>query len=300
MSYEEFYQLKEQPFSNAVDNRFYFDSNQHSQALLRLRHTASTMNGLAVLVGEVGAGKTTLARKMLDSLDENEYESALLVIIHSSINSTWLLRKIAVQLGAENLADDKIKLLGQLYERLLQIHESKKKTVVLIDEAQMLQTKEIMEDFRGLLNLEASGMKLITFIFFALPEIDNYLSLDKPLNQRISLKYKLVSLKRESTKAYIKHRLNIAGVTDDLFTDSAIDKIHEYSRGTPRIINVICDNALFEGFLIKKLEIDANIIKDVAFDLGLIKIPEIRNAASLGAEEDTALKMLDEIEDENN
>ena len=101
MSYEEFFQLREQPFSNAPVSRYYFNSSQHSQALLRLKHAARSNVGLAVLVGDIGAGKTTLARRLLDELDEREFESALLVIVHSAITAEWLLRKIAAQLGVE-------------------------------------------------------------------------------------------------------------------------------------------------------------------------------------------------------
>ena len=99
MSYLEFYQLREHPFSNVIENRFYYGSAQHAEALLRLKYAVETMKGLAVLVGDIGTGKTTLARRMLDELDEDRYESALLVIIHSSITTEWLLRKIAMRLG---------------------------------------------------------------------------------------------------------------------------------------------------------------------------------------------------------
>src|SRR5512134_691636 len=108
MSYLQFYGLEQEPFSNAPVSRFYFHSKQHDQALLRLRRIADQMKGLAVLVGDIGAGKTTLARKMLDSLPETEYEAALLVIIHSGITAGWLLRRIALQLGVESPAEEKL------------------------------------------------------------------------------------------------------------------------------------------------------------------------------------------------
>src|SRR3954447_17784102 len=150
MNYLDYYELAQEPFSNAPVSRFYFNSPQHSQALVRLTHLCSQMKGLGILVGDIGAGKTTLARRLLDSLPEHEYEAALLVIIHSGITTSWLLKRIAVQLGIEKPADEKLTLLGQLYQRLLAIHELGKKAVVLIDAAQMLQTRDIMEEFRGL------------------------------------------------------------------------------------------------------------------------------------------------------
>jgi len=175
VSYLEFYGLSQDPFSIAPVSRFYYDSAQHSQALLRLTRAVSGMRGLAVLVGEIGAGKTTLARRLLDSLPEERYEAALLVIIHSGITANWLLRRIALQLGIDSPAEEKLGILSQLYERLLEIHAQGRKAVVLIDEAQMLATREIMEEFRGLLNLEVPGEKLLSFVFFGLPEIEENL-----------------------------------------------------------------------------------------------------------------------------
>jgi type II secretory pathway predicted ATPase ExeA len=272
MSYEDFFKLKEQPFSNTPDSRFYFESQEHQQAMLRLMHAATTMKGMALLVGDIGAGKTTLARKLLDNLDEKEFESALLVIVHSSITPEWLLRKIAAQMGVKEIPEGKIELLSALYRRLMEINELGRKAVVLVDEAQMLQTRELMEEFRGLLNLEMPGRKLITFIFFALPIIDQYLSLDEPLKQRVAVRYRLESMNANATSAYINHRLRIAGCDRELFTPGAINLIHQYSRGIPRLINVLCDNALFEAFLIKEKTIKDALVSNVAEDLGLKKI----------------------------
>lgn len=269
MSYLEFYKLKEQPFTNTVDTKFYYNSVQHSEALLRLKHAINTMKGLAVLVGSIGTGKTTLARRMLDELNEKEYESALLVIIHANITPEWLLKKIITQLGVEELPDDKTELLSKLCKRLIEIHEEGKKAVVLIDEAQMLQTKELMEEFRGILNIETDGNKLITFVLFGMPELDACLSLDEPLRQRIAMRYKLQSFEESTTEEYIKFRLKIAGCSSELFTKDALEAVHNYSHGIPRLINTICDNSLLEGFLRKKLRIDASIIKEVVNDLGL-------------------------------
>lgn len=269
MTYLDFYELTQEPFSNAPVSRFYYGSAQHAQALIRLTHAVSNMKGLAVLVGEIGAGKTTLARRMLDSLPEDEYEAALLVIIHSGITASWLLRRIALQLGVESPAEEKLALLSQLYQRLVRIYEQGKKAVVLIDEAQMLASREIMEEFRGLLNLEVPERKLLSFVFFGLPEIEENLKLDPPLAQRVALKYRLEALKEEDTEAYVRHRLRLAGAARVPFLPSAIARIHAHAHGTPRLINTICDNALFEGFVARVREIDDRAIDRVARDLGL-------------------------------
>ncbi|HET9551384.1 MAG TPA: AAA family ATPase [Anaeromyxobacteraceae bacterium] len=269
MNYLDFYELGQEPFSNAPVSRFYYGSAQHAQALLRLTHAVSNMKGLAVLVGDIGAGKTTLARRMLDSLPEEEYEAALLVIIHSGITASWLLRRIALQLGVEAPAEEKLALLSQLYQRLVRIYEQGKKAVVLIDEAQMLASREIMEEFRGLLNLEVPERKLLSFVFFGLPEIEDNLRLDPPLAQRVALKYRLEPLKAEDTDAYVRHRLRLAGAGRVPFTAEALGRVHAHSRGTPRVINTLCDNALFEGFVARARDIDGAAVDRVARDLGL-------------------------------
>ena len=268
MSYLEFFGLGSEPFSNAPVSRFFYNAPQHQQALTRLLYATNSMKGLAVLVGDIGAGKTTLARRLLDSLNEEEYEAALLVIIHSGITATWLLRRIALQLGVESPATEKLALLSQLYQRLLQIHEQGRKAVVLIDEAQMLETKELMEEFRGLLNLEVPERKLISFVLFGLPEIEQNLKLDPPLAQRVAMRYRLEPFNSESTEAYIKHRLRLAGSPRLPFTPDAIEAIHRRSSGTPRVINTICDNALFEAFLARVTDIRAGLIETIADNLG--------------------------------
>jgi general secretion pathway protein A len=274
MNYLEHFQLLQEPFSNAPINRFYFNSEQHEQAMLRLMFAATNMRGLAVCVGDIGAGKTTLARRMLDNLPEAQFEAALLVIIHAGITANWLLRRLALQLGVENPSDDKLTLLSQLYQRLMRLFELGKKTIVLIDEAQMLQTREIMEEFRGLLNLEVPERKLLSFVFFGLPELENNLMLDPPLAQRVALRYRLEPLKPHSTEAYIKHRLRMAGSKKMLFVSNAVEGIHLYSRGVPRLINTICDNCLFESALIRRVVVDRLMVDMVAKNLGLDRNPD--------------------------
>jgi general secretion pathway protein A len=268
VSYLDFYGLQIEPFSNAPNERFYYNSAQHARALTRMMYVAETMKGLAVVVGDIGTGKTTLARKVLDSLPSEVYESALLVILHTEITQEWLLRRIAQQLGVENPAREKLQIIGQLYRRLLHLHEIGKKAVVLIDEAQMLNSKDLMEEFRGLLNLEVTAHKLISFIFFGLPEIEDNLSLDPPLLQRVAMKIRLSTLTEEATKAYVVHRLTIAGNRETIFSDDALKLIYTYSDGFPRKINVLCDNALFQGFLMRQRVIDDSIVREMASDLG--------------------------------
>lgn len=269
MDYLEYFKLSEHPFSNVVDSRFYYNSPQQSQAITKLKYAIDTKKGLAVVIGNIGAGKTTLARRLLEELDEDHYEAALLVIIHSSVSSEWLFKKFAMQLGVRHIPDHKLELLGEIYKRLNEINEEGRKAVVLMDEVQMLNSKEIMEEFRGLLNMESSEGKMVNFIFFGLPELDEVLALDEPLKQRVATRIRLTAYSEENTREYIRHRLSVAGSTSEIFSLEAIRQIYKYSNGIPRLINTICDNALLESFLFKQAVVDEAVIKAVAVDLGL-------------------------------
>lgn len=270
MDYLEYYSLKEHPFSNVVDSRFYYNSPQHSNALVKLRYAVDTGKGLAVVIGDIGTGKTTLARLFLEELNEDKYEAALLMVVHSTVSAEWLLRKFAMQLGVSDAKENKVDLLSQIYKRLYEIKEEGKKTVVMLDEVQMLVSKGIMEDFRGILNMEVPEGKLVNFIFFGLPELDNILSLDKPLMQRVAIKIRLQAFSEEDTKNYINHRLSVArGDHKKIFTEDALKLIFQYSKGVPRLINAVCDNALLDGYLLKTDTIDDQAIKTVAIGLDL-------------------------------
>jgi type II secretory pathway predicted ATPase ExeA len=269
MDHLEFYSLSEHPFSNAVDTRFFYSSSQHAEALLRIKYAVDTMKGLAVVVGGIGTGKTTLARRVLNELGEDKYEASLLVVIHTSVTADWLMKKIAAQLGISNVSDNKLEILGQLYAKFVQIQEEGRKAVVLMDEVQMLQSRELMEEFRGLLNMEGPEGKLLTLVFFGLSELDDVLALDEPLKQRVAVKYKLTGFDENVTREYIKHRLKVAGCEEEIFATEAITAIHKYTQGVPRLINTVCDNATFEGFLLKQKPISRDVIDEVASNLDL-------------------------------
>ncbi len=297
MSYAEYFGFEREPFSNAPDARFYFNSEQHRQSLQRLMYAVDSNKGLAVLIGGIGTGKTTLARRMLDCLPEDRYESSLLVMVHSGITPEWILTRIAMQFGVEAPASDRLTLLKQLYDRLLQIEESGRRAVVLIDEAQMLQTRELMEEFRGLLNLEIPSKKLLNIVFFGLPEVEDCLRLDEPLAQRVAVKYHLHSFTIDATTSYINHRLRIAGAARAIFVDDAIPAIHRFAGGVPRLINTLCDNCLFEAFMRKMEHVDVSVVHSVAGDFGLLKEPLTDLAQSENPEDLAAIEnLLDSLE----
>ncbi len=297
MGYTDYFDFEREPFSNAPNDKFYFDGEQHNQALHRLKYSVDSNKGLAVLVGGVGTGKTTLARRMLDDLPVEKYESSLLVMIHSGITPEWILSRICMQLGVRNPDISPLKMLKQLYERLIQIDREGRKAVVLIDEAQMLHTRELMEEFRGLLNLEIPDKKLLNIVFFGLPELDDVLKLDAPLAQRVAFKYRLKPLSEDETCRYINHRLRVINCTSSPFLDQALPAVHKYAGGVPRLINTICDNALFEAYMRRADKIGPELVSDVAEDLGLLSIEHRIDAAMEPAEEDVSFdEIFEEVE----
>ena len=274
MSYLEHFHLTHEPFSNAPDARFYFDSAQHQRTLRKLRFSVDSNKGLGIVVGPIGNGKTTLARLLLDQFPPNSYQSSLLIMVHSGVTPEWILTRIASQMGVDQPQGDRLAVLRQLYDRLLEIDAEGRRAVILIDEAQMLETRALMEEFRGLLNLEIPGKKLLNIIFFGLPELEENLRLDPPLAQRVAVRCSLSSLTAGDTAAYIDHRLRVAGAAGKrLFSADAIQAVHHFSGGVPRLINTLCDNCLFEAFSVDLDHVDESIALSVAESLGLSEHP---------------------------
>jgi len=271
MDHLSYYGLQDEPFSIVPLTSFYFHSEQHDQAMLRLNRAVRNMMGLAVLDGDVGTGKTLLARRLLESLPEDEYEVSMLVVLHSDVTSEWLIRRVAAQFGIDEGDEaSKTQVVTRLYEKLNSIAEEGKRAVILIDEAHMLRNKETLEEVRGLLNLELPESKLITFVMFGMPEIDASLSQDPALKQRVAVRYSLKNFSKDVLADYIGFRLSQAGAEGNLFSDASMNAIFELSRGNPRLVNVVCDNSLFEGFIRKTdIPIGPEIIYSVGQDLNL-------------------------------
>lgn len=284
MNYLEYFGLQQEPFSNTPAMKFFYNSAQHSTALLRIMHAIEGMRGLALVLGQAGKGKTTLARRVLEQLSPEVYQAALIVVVHASVEPEWFLKKIARQLGIEDTDRDKVDLLSDVSERLMQIQREGRKTVVLIDEAQMLRSREILEEMRGLLNIETGEQKLITFVLFGLPDLDEVLDIDPPLKQRVATRVRLENLSREGTAQYVRHRLRLAGTGKAIFEADALDQLFLYTRGNPRLINTMCDNLLLEAFLLGRDLLDRSMVDAVAQDLGLTATEPPAGTADLSDE----------------
>jgi len=273
MSYEQYYGLNEQPFAITPDPRFFFENEQHTGALIRIQHAIDASRGLTVVIGDMGLGKTFLSRKVYERLqsEEAKYDVSLLIIIHHEVSANWLLKKIATQVGVEFPGDENSVLISQICKRLLEINEDGKKAVIMIDEAHMLQSKEIYEELRGLLNVELQSHKLLNIVLFGPPELEGYMQQDPPLVSRIGMKLKLEPLDDKNTWGYINHRLEIAGAKKEIFTREACSSVWEATLGVPRLINTVSDNVLLEGYIEKKEQINPHMVEKVVENLGLKK-----------------------------
>jgi general secretion pathway protein A len=270
VGYQEFYGFKFEPFTNHPDPKFYFNSPQHALAREYLIHAARGTRGLAVLLGEIGTGKTTLVRKILSELyAQGGYQVGLIVLTHSEFAPGWLFTRIANLIGIRDFGKSITDTINRISQRLNEIYHRNEKTVIIIDEANKIKSPDILEEIRGLLNLEIADTRLISFVLSGLPELESYLTSNRALHQRIAVKVKLKSMGSDTIRSYIAHRLGIAGVGREVFTPRAIDLICRYSDGRPRLVNITCDNALLEGYVQKKQNIDDAIVERVVSNLGL-------------------------------
>lgn len=270
MGYQEFYGLKFEPFANHPDPKFYFNSPQHALAREYLIHAARGTRGLAVLLGEIGTGKTTLARKILSELySMGNYQVGLIVLTHSDFAPGWLFTRIANLIGIRDYSSSTTEVINRISQRLHEIYRRNEKTVIIVDEANKIRSSEILEEIRGLLNLEIADTRLISFILSGLPELEPFLASNRALYQRVAVKVKLKSMGSDTVRAYINHRLGIAGAAQDIFSPRAIDLVCRYSDGRPRLVNITCDNALLEGYVQRKQNIDEFVVEKVITNLGL-------------------------------
>ncbi len=246
--YIKYFDLAEQPFNMTPDPRFFYFSKKHEDALSNLLFGISERKGFITITGEIGTGKTTLCRLLLNKLDKKVKTS---LIFNPNLTTIELLQAINQDFGIASSSISKKELVDALNVFLLGVLKKGDNAVLIIDEAQNL-TPECLEEIRMLSNLETDRDKLLQIILVGQPELRKKLELErlKQLNQRIALRYHLEPFDLKETRAYILHRLKIAGGDDKVFfTQQAFDKIYEYSQGTPRLINILCDKVLLAAFV---------------------------------------------------
>jgi general secretion pathway protein A len=268
MNYESFYGLDKEPFRDIPDPNFFYSGPEHTRALVKLLHVIKKGRALGLLTGDIGCGKTTLIRKIFADLDnEEEYSSGLLTLTQPDFSVSWFNKKLGETLGlrfdSKERTEMKLELIGELERR----YKTNKKTVILIDEANNITNPEVIEEIRGYSNLELEGYRLVTIILSGMADIYERIKDNISFRQRISTVVSLPPLTVSSTRDYINYRLEQAGSTGRIFSDEAHKLIYDFTAGVPRSINIICDNALLEGALLKKKLIEESIIKRVGEEL---------------------------------
>jgi general secretion pathway protein A len=246
--YLEFYGLKQAPFDITPNPRFLFHSTKHREAFNHLLYGIRERKGFVQLTGEVGAGKTTLCRALLEQLN-GQFSTAL--ILNPVLNGDELMKAIATEYGLDVKGRDRLETIATISDFLLKQTLAGKDTVLIIDEAQDL-TEELLEQVRLLSNIETDDRKLLQIVLLGQPELRDRLNNHRlrQLRQRITVRYHLAPLKRFEVAQYIQHRLALAGARNGpFFTRPAIWRVFNYSGGIPRLINAICDKALLAGFV---------------------------------------------------
>ena len=259
--YLQFYGLREAPFAPTPDPKFLFQSSRHREALAQLLYGVRERKGFIVLTGEIGTGKTTLLRTLLERLDSTTHVA---YVHNSALGIEGLLEYILHDWGVKSVGSTHAQRLFELNEFLIDQHRQGMSPVLVIDEAQNLSI-ETLEAVRLLSNFETTSQKLMQILLVGQPELRDKLAVPqlRQLKQRIGLRCHIGPLSPEETRLYIRHRLPIAGASDPgLFTEGAIQRITDYSGGTPRVVNIICDHCLLSGYADSKRRIDASVVEE--------------------------------------
>jgi general secretion pathway protein A len=263
--YTSFFGLAEKPFAITPDPRYLYLSERHAEALAHLLYGINESGGFIQLTGEVGTGKTTVVRTLLSRVP---HHADVAVILNPRVTPVEFLLTICEELGLA-IADadrESVKhMVDALNRRLLNAHAEGRRIIVLVDEAQNLSI-DVLEQVRLLTNLETPTQKLLQIILIGQPELRELLDRNelRQLAQRITGRYHLMPLSREETKGYVRHRLRVAGATEDIFTPGALLELHRLSLGIPRVINVACDRALLGGYTQDTKKITASLVRQAA------------------------------------
>ncbi len=266
--YASFFKLQRSPFEISPDPQFFFRTDAHNEALAGLYYGICGHKGFMVMTGEVGTGKTLVVRCLLQLLDQKQLNYAYMFC--TRLSSGEFLQEVASDLGIAEPPRSKSQLLRQLQAYLLRRGEKGLYTALIIDEAQHLET-DVLEEIRLLTNLETSRGKLLQIVLVGQPELDATLESYnlRQLKQRIAMRFQLRPLSEVQTQCYIWDRLRQAGSHDPIFSLLAIHSVHVHSGGIPRLINILCDNALISAFAAGTTEVTDVMVDGVAADLCL-------------------------------
>jgi general secretion pathway protein A len=259
--YTQFYGLREKPFTLSPDPKYLFLSDSHREALAHLLYGIEQGEGFIAVTGEVGTGKTTLCRTLLERLDPS---TEVAFVFNPPLSGMELLQAIHHELGLLGGEATRQELTEELNSFLLEKKAQGRRVLLIVDEAQNLE-RDALEQVRLLGNLETNTAKLIQIILLGQPELDAKLESPdlRQLRQRITVRWRLAPLNAAETREYVTHRLKVAGATRELFTELATREVHRRSRGVPRVINLLCDRALLAGFAAQSQSIGLGLVSQV-------------------------------------
>ena len=290
--YEKFYGFRESPFNLTPDSRFLFLGHHHREAMATLLYGISERKGFTLLTGEIGSGKTTLCRALVNELEETKTQIAL--ILNSYLSEMELLQTVNQELAIDSSATTRKGLIDALNHYLLEQLEGGGNVALVIDEAQNL-ADSVLEQIRLLGNLETEQQKLLQIVLVGQPELQTALHGAKleQLNQRIAVRYHLRPLESDEVEPYIHYRMRIAGLSVPLeFTSKAIDLLYGLTEGVPRKINSLCDRALLAGYVASAYEIDDAIIRTAAMEVGAAQWAEPTRARAEAPSQPAATRWI--------
>jgi general secretion pathway protein A len=269
--YRRFYGLTRSPFEISPDPYFFYPTLLHNEAFAILNYCVVRRKGFVVITGEVGTGKTLLLRCLLDALNRNQIASAF--VYNPRLSVPEFLAYVLTDLGVPFTGRTKGEMLSQLNNYLLLRSRRGTTTVLVVDEAHLLDW-ELLEEIRLLTNLETSQHKLLQIVLVGQPELDRKIDSDelRQLKQRIAMRCRLEPLGLKDLRGYIRRRLELAGANSHavtIFSNEAIEAIHKFSCGIPRLANILCENSLISGYGKQVKHISTEIVQEAAADLRL-------------------------------
>lgn len=268
MEHLQHFDLRQDPFQIEPDLRVYFDSPSHHDAQRRVERGLRQSKGLTVMTGEDGTGKTLLARRILNELEEEIFDANMMVMMPGAVAAEHVLQRFARQLGAEGPANDRSALMGGIYDQLAAVREEGRHSVLILDDAHLTGAAP-MAEIGGLLNLEYEDRRLLSILLVGLPQLDQPVLRDAGLEQRVDVRVRLQPLDAETSAAYLAHRLQTAGGRPEILSPEAVESLFKLGGGRPRLMNTLADNALFEAFLAKRAQIGVGDVERAAEDLGI-------------------------------
>jgi general secretion pathway protein A len=261
--YLDYWGFKEFPFENVPDPRFFYLSRSHEEALTRLVYAAKMRKGGAMLSGEIGCGKTTLTKVLVQELSGERFDIGL--VINPKLEPLEFLQEVLYQFGVGEVPETKVRCLRGLNDKMIENMRANRETLLMVDEAQLL-SETTLEEIRLLLNFQLNDRFLITVILLGQPELKDKIRAIEQLEQRIAIKYHLAPFDFNDTARYIVFRQKKAGRNDGVFSKEAVEKIYENTKGVPRRINNLCDLSLLIAFSKSEKLVHSEIIESIVRD----------------------------------